>query len=110
MNGISIHCRPRDRSVTRHAPDLAAALDGVGCPRADAVLIQGINPARLRIKKPSIRDGHHGFLVTPKDTGIMLILSIAVFVATLATPVVVLALWQHFEVRELGRQVRAIQW
>jgi hypothetical protein len=30
----------------------------------------------------------------------MLILSIAVFVATLATPVVVLALWQHFEVRE----------
>jgi hypothetical protein len=41
---------------------------------------------------------------------IMLILSIAVFVATLATPVVVLALWQHFEVRELGRQVRAIQW
>jgi hypothetical protein len=32
---------------------------------------------------------------------IMLILSIAVFVATLATPVVVLALWQHFEAREL---------
>ena len=27
----------------------------------------------------------------------MLILSIAVFVATLATPVVVLALWRHFE-------------
>jgi hypothetical protein len=41
---------------------------------------------------------------------IMLILSIAVFVATLATPVVVMALWQHFEARELRRQVRAIQW
>jgi hypothetical protein len=46
----------------------------------------------------------------PAREMIMLILSIAVFVATLATPVVVLALWQHFEVRELGRQVRAIQW
>ena len=40
----------------------------------------------------------------------MLILSIAVFVATLAMPVLVLALWQHFEARELRRQVRAIQW
>jgi hypothetical protein len=29
----------------------------------------------------------------------MLILSIAGFVATLATPVVVLALWRHFEAR-----------
>jgi hypothetical protein len=41
---------------------------------------------------------------------IMLILSIAVFVATLATPVVVLALWRHIEAREPRRQVRAIQW
>jgi hypothetical protein len=77
--------------------------------------------ARPRKRNPSIGDGHHGFLVTPKHNAphevpararemIMLILSIAMFVATLATPVVVLALWQHFEVRELGRQVRAIQW
>ena len=40
----------------------------------------------------------------------MLILSIAVFVATLATPVGVLALWRHFEARELRRQVPASQW
>jgi hypothetical protein len=49
------------------------------------------------------------FPAEPREV-IMLILSIAVFVATLATPVVVLALWEHFEARELRRQVRAIQW
>jgi hypothetical protein len=80
----------------------------------------------LRIRNPPIRDGHHGTPsrlkhtpimqrselppAEPREEMIMLILSIAVFVATLATPVVVLALWQHFEAREVRRQVRAIQW
>ena len=40
----------------------------------------------------------------------MLILSIAVIVTTLATPVVVSALWRHFEARELRGQFCAIQW
>ena len=98
-----------------------AALDGVGRPRADAVLIQGINPAcpadkEIRQSVTAITAfSSRPSMMLHMGPGrsremIMLILSIAVFVATLATPVVVLALWQHFEVRELGRQVRAIQW
>ena len=89
-------------------------------------LDQGVKSGRLRIKEirqfvMAITALRYASSMIPQCRGrgspgrtngsmIMLILSIAVFIATLATPVVVLALWQHFEARELRRQVRAIQW
>jgi hypothetical protein len=39
----------------------------------------------------------------------MLILLIAVIVATLATPLIVSALWRHLEARELRRQFCALR-
>ena len=40
----------------------------------------------------------------------LILLALAVLVASLATPIVVPILWREIEAKELRRQFRAVQW